>query len=122
MPGWLKFILEVIVFAIIILTVYNVLKKYVLSKVKANKWVILVIVLLVFTFPYTFYVVTKKQLTTAIINYVQMPVFVIFFLWFMDLIGFGATRNVNRKDDKDNIVIKPKAKPNRVKNNNCDKK
>lgn len=26
MPGWLKFILEVIVFAVIILAVYNVLK------------------------------------------------------------------------------------------------
>lgn len=119
MPGWLKFILEVIVFAIIILAVYNVLRKYILSKIKANKWVILIIGIIVFTFPYIFYAVTKRQPNAVILNYVQTPIFVIFLLWFMDLTGLGASRNVRKEND---IVIRPKAKPNRVKNNEHDKK
>lgn len=115
MPNWLKFILEVIVFAIVLLTVYNVLKKFILSKIKANKWVILAIGIIAFIFPYIFYVVTKKRPNTAILSYIQTPIFVIFLLWFMDLAGIGASKNVREEND---IVIKPKAKPNRVKNNN----
>lgn len=114
MPEWLKFTLQVVAFAVIILVVYNVLRKYVLSKIKASKWVILISALLVFFLPTLIIAITKTVPNQMVINYIQMPIFVILFLWFMDLMGFGATRNIKKKDD---VVIRPKAKPNRVKNN-----
>lgn len=119
MPGWLKFTLQIVAFAAIILVVYNVLKKYVLSKIKASKWVILISALLVFFLPTLIIALTKNVPNQMVISYIQMPIFVILFLWFMDLMGLGTTRNIAKKND---IVIRPKAKPNRVKNNEDKKK
>jgi hypothetical protein len=59
-------------------------------------------------------------------KYVIPGAFVILFLWFMDLMGFMKNRNVSKtnttssngkKDKKNDVVMRPKAKPNRVKNN-----
>lgn len=114
MPAWLTALLKILVFSAVILVVFNLLKIYVFSKIRVNKWIVLTVGLLVFLLPIFITAVMRIKLSPVILNYIQMPLFVILFLWYMDLIGVGATRNVDR-NKKDNIKIRPKAKPNRVK-------
>lgn len=114
MPAWLTALLRVLVFSVVILVVFNLLKIYVLSKIKVNKWIILIAGVIVFILPIFVTAVMGIKLSPIILNYIQMPLFVILFLWYMDVIGIGTTRNINR-NRKDDIKIKPKAKPNRVK-------
>lgn len=117
MPTWLSFVLQIIVFAIIILFVYNMLKIYVLSKINPNKWIILAGAIA------TFFITPVLEVNGIKVNgtfwqYIPTGVFAIFFLWFMDLIN---NRRYVPKDKRNKTVIKPKAKPNRVKNNKKDK-
>jgi len=95
-----------------------VLKTFVLDKIKINKWIILGIAFAVFIIP----PVAFPGLPVIVRNYVIPGIFVILFLWFLDLSGFMKNMNTpsyggKKKNKKDNIIIKPKAKPNRVKNN-----
>jgi CDP-diglyceride synthetase len=120
-------ILSIVAFSIVVLVVYNVLKTYVLYKVKVNKWVILGLAMILFVVPMLVWPAMPKYVA----NYVIPGIFVFLFLWFMDLSGFIKKRNVSKtnytstntkKDKKDDIVMRPKAKPNRIKNNNNNKK
>jgi len=116
-------ILSIVAGAIVVLVVYNVLKTYVLHKIKINKWIVLVSSLVIFMVP----MVMWKDMPIYLANYILPGIFVILFLWFMDLSGFmkkgynskskGSYTTTSKKDKKDDIVIRPKAKPNRVKNN-----
>lgn len=114
-------ILYMLAFAIIVLVIYNVLKIYVLSKIKIGKWIVLGAALVLFIIP----MILWPTMPLFVSRYVIPGVTVVLFLWFMDLSGFLKKRNVSntntsssisRKDKKDDIVIRPKAKPNRVKN------
>jgi hypothetical protein len=105
--AWWQLILAVTAFAILMLLIYNLLNVFVLSKLKINKWVVLGAAVLVFFLP----VFLGVNLQGRFIVPVQSGIFVILFLWFMDLSGFN--RNKSNKADK--LIIKPKAKPNRVK-------
>lgn len=64
----------------------------------------------------------RLNLQASILSAIQSGLFVIFFLWFLDLSGFtgfkklSKTSNSGKIKAKDNIIIRPKAKPNRVKN------
>ena len=130
----LKSIFSIVAFSAIVLVVYNVLKSRVLHKVTVNKWIILVAAMVLFIVP----VLIWPNMPKAISNYVIPAVFVILFLWFLDLSGFMKKRNLSKpsskttskttakpnivradvkKDKKKDVVIRPKAKPNRVKNN-----
>jgi len=109
-------------FAIVALVVYYVLKTYVLYKIKINKWVVLGIAIVFFIIPMLIW----PTMPNYVAKYVIPGIFVIFALWFMDLSGFmkknnspktNYTMSTSKKDKKDDIVIRPKAKPNRVKNN-----
>ena len=104
---WVKLIISVIVFSIVILVLYNLLKTYVLSKINANKWIVLAAAILIFFLP----PFLKINMQSGIAVAIQSGIFVILFLWFMDLSGFGG-RTIKKKEK---IVIRPKAKPNRVK-------
>jgi len=116
-------ILSILAVAIVVLVVYNVLKIYVLHKIKINKWIVLVSSLVIFMVPMLIW----KNMPTYVANYILPAIFAILFLWFMDLSGFMKKRDISKskgsytttskKDKKDDIVIRPKAKPNRVKNN-----
>ena len=118
-------ILSIVVFSIIILVVYNVLKSYLLSKVKVNKWIILGLAMVVFILPMLIWPTMPKYVA----NYIIPGTFVFLFLWFMDLSGFIKKKNVaktnynysgiasSKKDKKNDIVMRPKVKPNRIKNN-----
>jgi hypothetical protein len=115
-------ILSIVAFSIIVLVVYNVLKAYVLLKIKVNKWIVLSAAIALFILP----IILWPGMPKLVANYVIPGIFVILFLWFMDLSGFMKNRNAaktnytsigTKKDKKKDVVIRPKAKPNRIKNN-----
>lgn len=114
----------ILLFSIIVFIIYQGLKKFVFDKIKINKWIVLAIGLILFMLPPLFF----PQMPMIVTNFVLPGGFVIFFLWFLDLTGFmkkveskaeKTTYNTlsKRKKKKDDIQIRPKAKPNRVKNN-----
>ena len=78
-----KLILGILLFSIIALIVYGILRSYVLEKIKVNKWIVLVIALVVFIAPTLIW-------PTCLIMFARYNSrnFVIYFLWFMDLSGF----------------------------------
>lgn len=119
-------ILSIVAFSIIVLVIYNVLKAYVLEKVKVNKWAVLALAVVLFIVP----MVIWPNMPKYVSNYIIPGIFVVLFLWFMDLSGFMKNKNTSKqnsktnitssnskKDKKKEVVIRPKAKPNRVKNN-----
>jgi len=111
MSNGVRIFLEMLGFAIVIIILYNVARKYLLSKVKVNKWVILIAAILVFVLGG--FLPQKNRF----LNYIPSGVFVVLLLWFLDLQGWGAARYKKKLTKKNQVVIKPKAKPNRVKNN-----
>lgn len=118
MPTWLKLTFIVIVLAVATLIVYNILKTYVFSKIKINKWIILTLGILILILPYILHPF-KINLSSGLWNYVLPVIVGIIFLWFLDSLGFSPNSSNNnspsKKDFNNNVVIKPKAKPNRVK-------
>lgn len=117
MPMWLTLVLQVLFFAVIFLVVYGQLKVRVLSKLHPNKWIILGVAVLSFFLPAMIATYFNYNLNGTVWQYVQSAVFIVFFLWFMDL-RTGAMYNTNNRrnaNGKNKVVIKPKAKPNRIK-------
>lgn len=110
------FIVSILVFALGVLLIYNLLKPLVFEKIKVNKWLILALAIIEFVVP----VLVWPTMPVIVEKYVIPGVFVLLFLWFMDLSGYikkaqPASTSQYKKKKKDNIVIRPKAKPNRVK-------
>lgn len=115
----------ILLFSIVVLGIYTLLKKFVFDKIKINKWIVLVIAFIGFiALPLVF-----PTLPVIVTNYVIPGISAVLFLWFLDLCGFmnraqnkAAQTTYNKpKSKKNDIVIKPKAKPNRVKNNSNNK-
>ncbi|BCZ48314.1 hypothetical protein psyc5s11_43810 [Clostridium gelidum] len=98
----------VLLFGVIVVA-YVVAKKYIFVKVRITKWIPLSISIILFAaqifadkiFPYEI---------TKYISYGLSIFAVLFFLWFMDIMQTGGPKKKEKQ-----IVIKPKAKPNRVK-------
>lgn len=112
----LAYLLKLILFSFVVIIIYNVLKIYVLQKYKPNKWIIFALSIATLTGPS----ILRPGFNTTLWGLIPSGIFVILFLWFFDL--FNEDRYAN-KSQKNNIKIKPKAKPNRVKENeNKDKK
>ncbi|WP_035291551.1 hypothetical protein [Clostridium sp. KNHs214] len=117
-------ILKILVFSIIMLIAYNLLKKYVLRKVKIkHKWIVLVLGLST--------IVLQSFLRVnpyGILGIALSGLSIIFLLWYMDLKGFMKGSETIQSDDtkgryispydkkKNNKkdIIKPKAKPNKA--------
>ncbi|MDP4089056.1 MAG: hypothetical protein Q8930_07270 [Bacillota bacterium] len=93
---------------VVILVVFNVLKVFVFDKVHINKWLILLAAVLFAVLPGVLNLPQGRYWTLL-----YMPFSIIPALWFVNLMFFA------KKDVKEvkKIKIKPKAKPNRVKNN-----
>ncbi|KOA21296.1 hypothetical protein CLHOM_04260 [Clostridium homopropionicum DSM 5847] len=109
---FLKAFIPMLIMVIIILLVYNALKIFVFDNIKVNKWVILVIAAVIFAVPNIIW----SGKIVGVWQYLHMGVFLIFFLWFMDLIGlYGKGAKKKPKVETRNGVIKAKAKPNRIK-------
>lgn len=110
------FILSIVVFAFGVLLIYQLLKPLVLDKIRVNKWIILVAALIEFIVPSIIW----PTMPNIFVKYIVPGVFVILFLWFLDLSGYlkkNQQRVASYKKNKrtSNVIIKPKAKPNRVK-------
>ena len=111
-------ILSIFAFSIAVLVLYYILKPYLL-KLKINKWVLLGVAVAIFFVP----LIIWPSMPRAVANYVIPGIFVFLVLWFMDMSGFMRRKNTSTsnydsgKSKKNDVVIRPKAKPNRVKKN-----
>ncbi|SHH79019.1 hypothetical protein SAMN02745196_01378 [Clostridium collagenovorans DSM 3089] len=118
-----KDVLFILIFSIIGFIVFTVLKEYVLDRVKINKWIVLVLALVVAFVPGYLGV----DATSFLGKYIIPAIYVILFLWFIDLCGLfnWFEKKSNDKErlkhnkyvkqvDKKHDVIKPKAKKNRA--------
>ncbi len=79
-------------------------RKFIFSKVKINKWIPLGISIVILASQ--FFIGNQNKWINAVLTLLT----VMFFLWFMDIHSTGGPKVPEKK-----IVIKPKAKPNRVK-------
>lgn len=103
-------ILSIILFVLTTLITYNLLKIFLLSNVKANKWLVLSIGIVVLVG--SFFV----SLPTFIMYLIQWVYFVLI-LWFVDI--YMQERKIKLKNKNKKVMVnKPKVKPNRIKNNN----
>lgn len=84
-------------------------RKFVFSKVRINKWIPLVVAVVLFA------VQLFLKPTNGIVSMGLQLVILTAFMWFMDIQTTGGPKAPEKK-----IVIKPKAKPNRVKHLNKD--
>lgn len=98
-------ILSFVIMLAVMIVAYALCRMYVFTKVRINKWIPLAIAIILFIIQLT------VGNTNKILN-IGLSIFtVLFFLWFMEILQTGGPK----KKEKE-IVIKPKAKPNRVKN------
>lgn len=112
------------IMVVLVMVFYNlVVKVYVLPKIKINKWIVLALGVIAFfmtNFVSVRFKINPNEFDVKVIPYyLCMALVLLFFLAFFDLSGWGASgttkTNTNRKG-KNDVVIRPKAKPNRVKN------
>ena len=109
--GIFVLILQIILLAVVIFGGFSLLSRFVFNKVKINKWIILAAAIIIFLIP-TF--IPMNQWIVLAISAVAT----ILFLWFLDILRNGYPKL--KKEKK--VVIKPKAKPKRVKHNKDSKK
>lgn len=103
-------VLSIILFVLITLITYNLLKIFVLSNIKVNKWLVLSLGIIVLVT--SFFV----NLPTFIMYLVQWVYFVLI-LWFVDI--YMQERRIKLKNKNKKVMVnKPKVKPSRIKNNN----
>ena len=118
----LFFILKIIALSIVVFITYSLLRKYVFSKFKVNKWIIIGIAVVVLVASVILNQVKALQ-TNMVFVTIQSGVFVVLFLWFMDTMGWGpkpvpakSNLKTNKTKYATTAVIKAKAKPNRLQN------
>lgn len=104
-------VLIFILFAAIVIATFSLLNKFVFTKVSMNKWILLIATIILFTIQLIF------RPTNMWINYGISALSIILFLWFLNIHQYG----ISKKEKEKKLVIRPKAKPNRVKNMNNNK-
>ncbi|MBP2032265.1 putative Ca2+/H+ antiporter (TMEM165/GDT1 family) [Clostridium algifaecis] len=111
--SWKTLIFQLLFITVIFIVVYNLLKKYVLVKFHPNRTIVLIASVIAFFIPTIVGGALKRNMANSILQYICSAVFVVLFLWFLDLHnGVMYTKGSNK-----NIKIRPKAKPNRVHKN-----
>lgn len=108
------FIGGILAATLILIVGYNFLNKYLFSKLKVNKWLVLAMGILVYFIP-TIFLGFGITLNTYV-TYIFSIIFAFFLLWFFELMGWTRKNSYEKVDKKNDITIKPKAKPNRIKN------
>ena len=80
--AWLKLFVQMLLFAVIVLVVYNGLKRYVLAKIKINKWIVFAVAVAVLILPNILVGVLQLNIQPNNIFWVYGPssVFIILFL------------------------------------------
>ena len=102
----------IVVMLAVILGSYGLCKKFVFYNIRINKYIPLAIAIVLFVMQLIF---GKK--INPYVNYGFTYFAVLFFLWFMEINQSGGPKKKEKQ-----IKIKPKAKPNRVKNRNKENK
>lgn len=98
-------ILIVAIIAILSLIIYGFTKSFILTKLKPNKWVVLILLVLSFIGP----LVLEKYFNSLIGSAIFFALIAILTLTFMDILKM-------EKEEKNKPVVgRPKAKPNRAK-------
>lgn len=110
MTSFLIAVLNIVVIVAIMFFLMTLGRKYVFSKIRVNKWIILGITILCFALQLIL------RLQNYWLNMLLRLVTVWFFLWFMEIQTTGGPKFEKK------IVIRPKAKPNRVKHLKNEKK
>jgi hypothetical protein len=113
---WKTLIFQLIFIGVIFIFVYGFLKKRVLSKLHPNRKIILALSVIAFFLPSVTSEALKLQkgIGFYVLQYTGTAIFIILFLWFLDL--HNDNMYDGRKAKKD-IKIRPKAKPNRARKN-----
>jgi len=101
-------ILIIFAMSIAIFIAYSFANSLYLSKLKANKWVVLGVSIVFLLIG----LVLPLFSTNIWVNYIPTAIFVFFFLWYADLSGLS---NVAAPKAAKPREIKPKAKPNKLK-------
>ena len=107
-------ILAIIFVGIGSVAIYGMLSNAYLSKLNVNKWIILVIVLITLLIPAWVDYLTGSTIAMIL----SQTFFLISVLWFVDESGLTSKytkKLARRRRLKNDVEIRPKAKPNRVK-------
>ena len=114
MANFLVALLYMVIMVVVILAIMFLGRKFIFSKVRINKYIPLGIAVVAFL----------AQLIISVSGVIMMwftmllsIIALTFFLWFMDIVTTGGPK----KKEKE-IVIRPKAKPKRVKHLNKNNK
>lgn len=100
-------ILTTVLFVLVSLITYNLLKIFVLSNIKINKWIILSTGIIIC-------IVSFFLKVPAFIMYLIQWVYFVLILWFVDIYVDDRREKIKNKNKKV-ITNKPKVKPNRIK-------
>jgi hypothetical protein len=111
--GILFLILQTVIIFVVVLGAFYVLKKFVFSRLKISKWIPLAIAIILLAAQFLLKIQNGIQGVTI------TALTLLFFMWFLDINQGGGPVAVKKQKQ---IEIRPKAKPNRVKNLNKDKK
>ena len=117
MGSFLSTLLYFIVLLVIVIGIMFLVRKYVFSKVRINKYIPLGIAIVTLILQFVIPVIMRKDVFW--VSFLLTILTVTFFLWFMDIQATGGPKKKEKQ-----IEIRPKAKPNRVKhlNNNQNNK
>ena len=111
MGNILFYIVYIAILILLMVLSFTFGRKYVYSKVRVNKWIPLGIAVVLFL------IQMALRSSNVWVTMVFTIVILWFFMWFMDIHNTGGPKQKEKK-----IEIRPKAKPNRVKHMQNQKK
>ena len=114
MANFLVALLYMVIMVVVILAIMFLGRKFIFSKVRINKYIPLGIAVVAFLAQL---IISLSGVNMMWLTMLLSIIAVTFFLWFMDIVTTGGPK---KKDEE--IVIRPKAKPNRVKHLNKNNK
>ncbi len=124
MSTWLIVLLQVAFFAVIMFVVYKQLKERLLYKYNPNKWVVLIAAGVVFFLPMLITQMFKYDLNGSFWQYLDSAVFIVLFLWFVDISNGNIKRMLDKRAEETAAAEKKKLKAaapaNKSKNKNRD--
>jgi hypothetical protein len=110
MSTWLIVLLQVAFFAVIMFVVYKQLKERLLYKYNPNKWVVLLAAGVVFFLPMLITQLLKYDLNGSLWQYLDSAVFIVLFLWFVDISNGNIKRMLDKRVEETAAAEKKKLK------------
>ncbi|MHC1721543.1 MAG: hypothetical protein AB9844_12855 [Clostridiaceae bacterium] len=126
LSAWQIVLFQVAFFAVIMLVVYRQIKERVLYKYNPDKWMILIAAGLIFLIPIIAGQYLNFDMTNTVWQYVDSAIFIVLFLWFVDIQNGSIKKLQLKKAGKAEEEAKTKEKQasssNRKKNKNRDQR